>query len=269
MSTVSDDDALDAILDRLDDLDARDDDTALRAELARGLARFPEAAALREWQASLAIEDERFEEAAAILDGLLAEDEGNDWARRERAGVLIELGRFEAALADLRAFPRWFRRRLDAAERASIHFDLGLCLDRLGRTADADREFRQAARLDPGRYPMPPRLTAERFEALVAEALGAIPRRFHPYLEQVVVTVQDYPAADDPDPFLLGLYVGVPRHERTLASSDHLDHVVVFKRAHELLGLDPRALRDEVRRTVVHELAHHFGLGHDEMGEYR
>ena len=266
---MPDDDALDRLLDRLDDLDAEGEDAALRAELARGLAAFPDAVPLRAWQASLAVDDERHDEALALLEGLLAEDPANDWALRERAGVLIDLGRFAEALADLRAIPHEARRRLDAGERAAIHSDLGLCLDRLGRPADADAEFRQAARLDRETFPMPLRLSPERFEALIAEALDGIPRRFRRLLDQVVVTSRDYPAPDEPDPFLLGLYAGVPRDERTVATADHLDHVVVYKRAHELRCHDEAALRDEVCRTVVHELAHHFGLDHDDMGEYR
>jgi predicted Zn-dependent protease with MMP-like domain len=258
---------LDEVLDRLDALDARDDDEALRTALAEARERFPGAAILREWEVSLLVDDERLEEALAILDDLVADNAGNDWARRERAAVLIDLGRFEPALADLRALPRRAHRRLAAAERASIHADLGLCLDRLGRVAEADGEFRHAAALDPEGCPFPPRLPEARFEALVAAALDSIPARFRRYLDQVVTVVRDYPAPDDPDPFLLGLYVGVPRAERTLATADHLDHVIVFKRSHELRCRDEDELRDEVQRTVVHELAHHFGLEDDDMDE--
>jgi predicted Zn-dependent protease with MMP-like domain len=260
-------DALDEVLDRLDALDARGDDDGLRETLAAALERFPDAAPLREWETSLLVDDERLDEALAILDNLVADDPGNDWARRERAAVLIDLGRFAPALADLRALPRRAQRGLAAAERASIHADLGLCLDRLGRPADADAEFRHAATLDPEGCPFPPRLSEARFEALVAAALDTIPARFRRYLDQVVTVVRDYPAPDDPDPFLLGLYVGVPRAERTLATADHLDHVIVFKRPHELRCRDEDGLRDEVQRTVVHELAHHFGLEDEEMDE--
>jgi predicted Zn-dependent protease with MMP-like domain len=266
---MPDDDALDRLLAHLDELDARGDDDDLRAELVRGLAVFPGASALRAWQASLAVDDERFEDALAILDDLVAGDPADESALRERAAVLIDLGRFADALAALRALPGDALRRFERAERAAVHADVALCLDRLGRIAEADAEFRHAARLAPKDFPVPPRLSAERFEALVAEALDRIPRRFRSLLDQVVVTCRDYPDPDDPDPFLLGLYVGIPRDARTLASAEHLDHVVVYKRAHELCCRDEAALRDEVRSTLVHELAHHFGVDHDDMGEYR
>ena len=258
------DETLDDVLDRLETLDERGAEEALRAALGDALARFPDAPELREWAASLAIDDERDEEALAILDALLASHPDRPWARRERAGVLIELGRFAEALADLRRVPRPRER----GERAAVHYDLGLCLDRLGDAPAADAEFRRAARLAPDDFPMPLRLAAARFEALVSEALDSIPEEFLPYLGQVVVRVRDHPAATD-DPFLLGLYVGIARSERTLATEDHLDHVVVFKRAHELRAADEDELREEVRRTVVHEIAHHFGIAHDDMGDYR
>jgi predicted Zn-dependent protease with MMP-like domain len=260
-------DDLDAVLDRLEALDEEGDVDALRDELARAVAAFPDAPELWEWEATVAIDDGRVTEALEVLGDLLAADPDNDWARRERAAVLIDLGRFADALADLRAIPRPVRRRLEPETRASIHHDTALCLDRLGRTADADAEFRLAARLDPEAFPEPLRLPRARFEALVAEALDRIPARFRRYLDQVVVVVEAWPGPDDPDPFLLGLYVGVSRAERTLTTEDHLDHVVVYQRPHELRCADEAALRAEVRRTVVHELAHHFGIEHAAMDE--
>jgi predicted Zn-dependent protease with MMP-like domain len=257
-------DTLDDLLDRLEALDDAGDGDALRAALAHALVRFPDAPELREWEASVAAGEERFEDALAILDGLLASHPDRAWARGERAAVLLDLGRFEEALAALRALPP----EDDPVERAGIHHDLGLCLDRLGQTAAADAEFRRAARLAPDDFVPPLRLGEQRFEALVAEALDEIPEEFARYLDQVVVRVRDYPAPDE-DPFLLGLYVGVARPDRTLATEDHLDHVIVFKRAHEVRCADEAELRREVRRTVIHEIAHHFGIAHEDMGEYR
>jgi predicted Zn-dependent protease with MMP-like domain len=254
---------LDDVLDHLEELDDRGADDALRAALADALTRFPDAPELREWEASLAAEDERFEDALALLDALLASHPDRPWARHERAAVLMELGRFADALAALRAVPR----PDGAVERAAVRFDEGVCLDRLGDPAGADAAFRRAARLAPADYPMPPRLSETRFATLVAGALDDIPDTFLPYLEQVIVRVRDWPDVGD-DPFLMGLYVGVARPDRTVLTEDNLDHVVVFKRAHEIQATDEDELRDEVRRTVVHEIAHHFGIEHGDMGEY-
>lgn len=262
-------DTLDDVLDRLDALDDAGDDAQLRAALDEARLRFPDAPELREWQAALAAGEERFDEALAILDGVLAADPKRVWARRERAAVLLDLGRFEDALAQLRTLRPRDLRQLDRDERASVHYDLALCLDRLAGSAEADAEFREAERLSPDDFPAPLRLSEERFEALAATALDEIPEEFIRRLDQVVVRVRDYPAPGDEDPFLLGLYVGVARPERTLATEDHLDHVLIFKRPHELRCADEAALRDEVRRTLVHEIAHHFGIAHEDMGDYR
>jgi len=259
-------DTLDDVLDRLETLDEADDVDALHAALAEGLDHFPDVPELREWEASIARTEERFADALAILDTLLAARPRRSWARRERASVLVDLGRFEEAAAALRALGP----ERDRTVRASIHHDLGLCLDRLGRPDEADTEFGRAARLAPHDYPMPLRLSEARFEALVAAALDDIPAEFARYLDQVVVRVRDHPGPEDgDDPFLLGLYVGVSRPERTLATEDHLDNILIFKRSHEVHCSDERTLRDDVRRTVVHEIAHHFGIAHEDMGDYR
>lgn len=257
-------DDLDDLLDRLEELDDADEPEALRAALAEGLGRFPDAPELREWEASLAAEEERFDDALALLDALLASHPERPWARHERAAVLMELGRFAEALVELRAVPS----PDDDFERAAVHFDEGVCLDRLGDPAGADAAFARASRLAPDDYPMPLRLSQDRFEALVAEALDDIPEEFLSYLDQVVVRVRDW-SDDADDPFLMGLYVGIARPDRTVLTEDNLDHVVVFKRAHEIHAADEDELRDEVRRTVVHEIAHHFGIEHEDMGEYR
>jgi predicted Zn-dependent protease with MMP-like domain len=262
-------DTLDDVLDRLDALDDAGDDAQLRAVLDAARVRFPDAPELREWQASLAAGEERFDDALAILDAVLAADPKRLWARRERAAVLLDLGRFEDALAQLRTLRPRDLRQLDADERASVHYDLGLCLDRLAGPAEADVEFRRAQHLAPRDFPAPLRLSEERFEAIAAAALDDIPQEFTRHLDQVVVRVRDYPAPDDEDPFLLGLYVGVARPNRSVATADHLDHVLVFKRPHELRCEDEDALREEVRRTLVHEIAHHFGIVHEDMGDYR
>lgn len=182
---------------------------------------------------------------------------------------LDEQGRFADALALLdKVLKDGPRRLLDPLEEAWVRFERGACLDRFGRSQEADVEFRLAEKLAPEEYPAPLRLGAEEFDRLVAEALDAVPERFDPFLSQVMVAVRDYPGASDPDPHLLGLYVGVPRTERTQELADHLDQIFVFKRNLELDVLDRDELREEIRKTVIHEIAHHFGMGEEDMGDY-
>jgi len=256
---------LEGSLHRIEESFEAEDIEEAKKELRRAVRQFPENIDLKEWEAALSISEERFEEALRILDSILEKDPWRPYAIRERASVLIDLGRFPEALESLRS--------LLEVEVGRAHYEIGLCLDREGKTREADAEFREAARLAPDEHSIPPRLHLERFEALVAEAMDSIPDRFVPYLEQVTVAVQDYPSASEVeagglDPFVLGLYVGVPRTDRTWESADNLDRIIVFKRNHELLDLPLEDLREEVRKTVVHEIAHHFGLDEEEMGEY-
>jgi len=181
--------------------------------------------------------------------------------------VLLDLGRFEAALAALDDLLPAARLR-DEDERASLVHDRALCLDRLGRVEEADRAFAHAARLAPDDFFVPARLAAAEFDALVEHALDHIPARFRKYLQQTVVTVDDYPPADSEDPFVLGVYHGVPRPQRQATGQDDPDTIVVFKRSHEIACRDRQRLEDEVVRTVVHEIAHHFGIEHEEMGDF-
>lgn len=265
--TPREEDALDRLLDRIEELDRRGDAAALRREVLRGRSRFPDSIDLLEWEAMLASEGDEPARALELLDAILARAPRRFWPRRERAAVLLDLGRFEEALAAIDDVLVAARLR-DDEERASLHHDRGLCLDRLGRQADADRAFTQAARLGPDDYFVPLRLSAEDFEALVENALDHIPGRFRKYLQQTVISVDDYPPPDAEDPFVLGVYHGVPRPQRGAAGQDDPDRIVVFKRSHEVVCRDRARLEDEVVRTVVHEIAHHFGIEHDDMGDF-
>jgi predicted Zn-dependent protease with MMP-like domain len=107
-----------------------------------------------------------------------------------------------------------------------------------------------------------PASSLKAFEALVAEALDDLPEYVRKRLENVAVVV-------DPDGSeLLGLYEGVNRVDR--ASGYHLvapDRITLFRRPilEEVGSADPDAIREEVRKTIIHEVAHHFGIGDAEL----
>ncbi len=101
------------------------------------------------------------------------------------------------------------------------------------------------------------------FEALVDQALDEIPAEIASQVHNVVVLVEDEPPADEPD--LLGVYEGVSLTERT---SDHTglpDRITVFRRPLLEMCETPEELVREVRITVVHEIAHHFGIDDDRL----
>jgi predicted Zn-dependent protease with MMP-like domain len=108
----------------------------------------------------------------------------------------------------------------------------------------------------------------DRFMGLVAEALDALPEWVHRTLDNVEVLVDDYPP-DDVDPSTLGLYEGIPLTERGSDYSGVLpDRITLF--AVPIVaeaGPDDAVLRRVIGETVVHEIAHHFGIDDERLHE--
>lgn len=108
------------------------------------------------------------------------------------------------------------------------------------------------------------------FKAVVAAAMESLPDWARDALHNIQVLVVDDPA-DVPDTAgedLLGLYVGLPLTEREANYFGELPDVIyVFRRPHLELGLPPGELRDEVVKTLIHEVAHYFGIDDDHLEE--
>ena len=123
-------------------------------------------------------------------------------------------------------------------------------------------------------------LTSEEFERLVAEAADSLPPFFLEKMQNVEILVLAWPTAVmhqrarvKPGNMLLGLYEGVPLTKRT--SSYNMvapDTVWIFQRPLEqVAGTDLDTLRERIRHTVIHEIAHHFGINDErliELGAY-
>ena len=106
------------------------------------------------------------------------------------------------------------------------------------------------------------------FERLVGEALDSIPSRLRDLIDNVAIFIDDEPPADDPD--LLGLYEGVPLTERGdgyFGTALLPDTVTIFRLPILRLCASREQVVDEVRITVVHEVAHHFGIEDDRLHE--
>jgi predicted Zn-dependent protease with MMP-like domain len=113
-----------------------------------------------------------------------------------------------------------------------------------------------------------PALTPEEFDTLTREALDLLPAWAAPYLERVALVVEDEPPADE-DPDLLGLYVGSTIFGETdIISPGGLPDVIqIFQGPHERQFRGRRELRREVAETVLHEIAHHFGIEEETLDE--
>src|SRR6195952_3469908 len=102
------------------------------------------------------------------------------------------------------------------------------------------------------------------FEQLVSVALDGIPAELASLMDNVVVLVEDEPPADEPD--LLGLYDGVPLTKRDTAYTfAPPDRIFVFRGPLPRMCETSAELVEEVRITVVHEIAHHFGIDDDHL----
>jgi predicted Zn-dependent protease with MMP-like domain len=106
-------------------------------------------------------------------------------------------------------------------------------------------------------------ITEERFEALVAAALDGLPPELGAMVDNLVVQVRDrHPAG------LLGLYQGIPLTRREQYGGMAMpDRVTIFRLALAERCDTEGELIDQVRITVVHELAHHFGIDDDRLAE--
>lgn len=110
----------------------------------------------------------------------------------------------------------------------------------------------------------------DEFEQVVDDVLDHLPDWALERIDNLRVVVEEWPTAEqDPDDQgLLGLYDGIALPERGLDYVDVMpDTIWIFRQPHLELGLQGEALREEIRRTVLHELAHYFGLDDDYLDE--
>ena len=107
-------------------------------------------------------------------------------------------------------------------------------------------------------------IAPEEFERLVDAALDEIPDEIASLISNVVVLVEDEPPPDDPD--LLGLYDGIALTERGGEPGVVLpDRIFIYRRPLQEFCEDRDQLVEEIRITVVHEVAHHFGIDDDRL----
>ena len=97
------------------------------------------------------------------------------------------------------------------------------------------------------------------FEALVSQALDEIPEELAAFIENVAVFVEDDPPPGDPE--LLGIYEGIPLTERGHYYGGVLpDRITIYRNPTLAICETFDDVVDEVNITVVHEIAHHFGI---------
>ena len=120
-------------------------------------------------------------------------------------------------------------------------------------------------------------MTEEEFEQAVQDAIDSLPEEFLDDLENVAFIIADEPEDADFEGDglyssggdLLGLYDGISLADRDTGYglNDYPDTITLFKGPHERLSDDRETVLEEIRRTVVHEVAHYFGMDEDQVDD--
>jgi predicted Zn-dependent protease with MMP-like domain len=118
-------------------------------------------------------------------------------------------------------------------------------------------------------------LDATRFENLVDQAIESLPDEFKERLDNVDIIITDYPSRTQQKrsdlahgEIILGLYEGVPLTERTHSYTMIVpDKISIFQKNIEASFHDDAEIVKEIRRVVLHEIAHHFGIDDDRLDE--
>jgi predicted Zn-dependent protease with MMP-like domain len=106
-------------------------------------------------------------------------------------------------------------------------------------------------------------LSPEEFEVLVERALQNIPTELRSAMDNVVVLIDD----ESPPGRLFGLYQGVPLTNRGSYSAAMPDRITIFKETICAACETTQQVEQQVRRTVIHEVGHHFGIGDARLRE--
>src|ERR1700722_19120999 len=114
----------------------------------------------------------------------------------------------------------------------------------------------------------------EQFGKFVEEGIAAIPPLYQNHLQNVAFIVEDFPTQEQriklnlyPNETLFGLYEGVPLPQRNGSVKLLPDKITIFKKPMEAFAPDLEGVREQVRHTIWHEVAHYYGLDHKRIHE--
>lgn len=107
-------------------------------------------------------------------------------------------------------------------------------------------------------------MSDEAFEKIVRQTLNNLPDNFKNQLENVEIVI----AKEPDDPRLLGLYQGVPKTERGFYSSLP-DKITIYKNPLLQMSQSPEDAEENIRKTVLHEIGHHFGLSDEQLSHLK
>jgi predicted Zn-dependent protease with MMP-like domain len=197
-----------------------------------------------------------YEQAIECCRRALKADPENPDAKYTEGVARLELWDF------VRADELLAQAALDDDLRACATYERAVLAEAEGRYGDAEALFRAAASISPEEFPRPVRMNRAEARAVLEETIESLPDEFREALDNVEITVLDMPdrktCAPDLSPLVLGVYRGI-----TLSNRPHQflpDQVAVFKRNIERFVGTRAELREELRKTLLHEIGHHLGF---------
>ncbi|MBU3925982.1 metallopeptidase family protein [Patescibacteria group bacterium] len=111
-----------------------------------------------------------------------------------------------------------------------------------------------------------------KFEQMVTEGINAIPEKFLEKLSNVAIVIEDEPSSEQikkinlcPQWALFGLYEGIPQSSRGVYYSHPPDKITIFKKSIEEQANNDNDVKEIVKNTVWHEIAHHFGMNEERV----
>jgi len=117
-------------------------------------------------------------------------------------------------------------------------------------------------------------MTKEEFEKLVNEGIRAIPKRFLKKLDNVDIVIEEEPTPShlrkikaQNNSIVFGLYEGVPQTQRWNYGQVLPDKITIFKQSIERITQSKKEIKEIIKNTIWHEIAHHFGINEKRVRE--
>ncbi len=118
-------------------------------------------------------------------------------------------------------------------------------------------------------------MTDQEFEAVIHEALEELPEEFSSKIENLDILIEDFPSPDVQKNLrvsvngLLGLYSGVPQKYRSPTYYGNVlpDRIVIYKKNLEAICHSREELKEQIQRTILHEIGHYFGINDKRLRE--
>jgi predicted Zn-dependent protease with MMP-like domain len=110
----------------------------------------------------------------------------------------------------------------------------------------------------------------QEFVKVMQETLDSLPEEFRSHIRNVAVLVEDYPPGQNlsrhPKQLLLGLFHGVPLTQKSVFDlPTGPDYVVLYQKNIEAVCSSESEIREQIRRTVIHEFGHYFGMDEEQL----